>query len=394
MRARFYLIKKLLDSEGAAPIYINIHHRSHRLRYYTGERIKPGDWNAEKQRAKSTYIGHASLNGLLDALAEEPKTIERNARMAQIDCTVEYLKGQLSYNKVKSRDFVGVLDEYIKKMSLRKKWPEDTEKNWWFYRNNLVRFNKIYHLEFDSINQHFAQAFTEAMEQHGWSKATIMNHIGKTLQLVSWASKKGYHSSRSYRDIDPNISTQKPDPNDIFLTIEEIARVYRLSFSRNESRYEKARDVFLFSCFTGLRHADLKQLHRTSIKYNYLIIISPKTGESIRVPLVDLALSILDKYKDSGNTNPLPVVSVQKYNEYLKEIGKRAELDKWQQITSHVGPKTYLSIAVYLGIPLETASKINGHKSGEISGYYDISDGQKELEIQKFNELETYNSPH
>jgi hypothetical protein len=41
MRARFYLVKKLVDSGGAAPIYINIHHRSHRLRYYTGERIKP-----------------------------------------------------------------------------------------------------------------------------------------------------------------------------------------------------------------------------------------------------------------------------------------------------------------------------------------------------------------
>jgi len=408
MRARFYLIKKLFDSEGAAPIYINIHHRGYRLRYYTGERIMPGDWNTEKQRANSRYIGHSSLNGLLDVLAEEPKSIERNARIAQVDCTVEYLKEQLSYNKSKSKDFIGVVDEYIKKKSLGKSWSSETEKNWWFYRNNLARFTKKYRLEFDSINPHFVQAFTKAMVKHGWANETIKNHVRMTIQLVMWASKKGYHKSTAYKDIDVNISTREPDTNIVYLTIEEIARVNQLSFKENESRYEKARDVFLFSCFTGLRHSDLKNLRRTSIKYNYLIIISQKTGDSIRVPLVDLAEAVIEKYKDSGDINPIPVVSQQKHNEYLKEIGKRAALDdkhtqshsrgneriettlpKWQHLTTHAGPKTFLTIAVYLGIPLETVSKITGYKSGEIRGYFDILDSKKEIEMQKLNNLAT-----
>ncbi len=406
MRARFYLIKKLVDSEGAAPIYINIHHRSHRLRYYTGERIKPGDWNTEKQRANSTYIGHASLNTLLDVLAEEPRTIERKARIARIDCTVEYLKAQLSYNRAKPRDFMGLVDEFIKEESLRNSWTSTTEKEWWFFRNNLARFNKKYHLEFDSINHRFAQAFIHVMEKKGWANVIIKNHISMTILFVSWAKESGYHTSTAYRNIDVNMSTQKPEANVVYLTIEEIARVHQLSFSEKESRYEKARDVFLFSCVTGLRHSDLKELRRSSIKYNYLVITSQKAEDSIRVPLVDLAMSILEKYKDSEEINPIPVVSQQKYNTYLKVIGMRAELyenviqvqykdyerieakyPKWQILTSRVGRNTFLPMAVYLGIPMETVSNITGHNIDAIKAYFDIPDSKKEIEMQKLHDL-------
>jgi len=406
MRARFYLIKKLVDSEGAAPIYINIHHRSHRLRYYSGERIKQGDWNTEEQRAKSSYIGHASLNDLLDVLAEEPRTIERNARIAGIDCTVEYLKEQLSYNKAKPKDFIGVVDDFIREESLRNSWSSGTEKKWRFFKNNLARFNKNYRLELDSINNRFAQAYISAMVKQGWENVLIRNHISMAIQFASWARRNGFHTSTAYRNMEVNIPTQKPETNVAYLTIEEIARVNQLSFSENETRFEKARDVFLFSCVTGLRYSDLKNIRQSNIKYNYLIITSQETEDSIRVPLVDLAKSILEKYKGSGDINPIPVFSQQRYNEYLKEIGKRAELyekvtqiqykgrerieitlPKWQLLTSHAGRKTFVTIAVFLGIPLETVSKIIGRKSDAFKPYYDIPDSKKTIEMQKFNML-------
>jgi len=406
MRARYYLISKLADSGGAAPIYINIHHRSHRLRYYTGERIKPDDWNPEKQRARSSYIGHASLNELLDVLAEEPRTIERNARIAGIDCSAEYLKEQLSYNKAKSKDFIGALDQYIKEEGMRNRWSSGTQKKWRFFRNNLARFNKKYHLEFNSINDRFAKAFVIAMVNQGWGNVIIRNHISMTIQFVRWAIKKGYHKSIAYRDIDVNIRTQKSENNVVNLTIEEIARVHQLTFNVKETRLEKVRDLFLFSCVTGLRYPDLKKLRRSSIKYNYLIIISQNSEETIRIPLVALAKAILERYKDSGDINPVPVVSQQKYNEYLKVIGMRARLDeevtqvhyrgheriettlpKWQLLTSGVSLKTFLRLAVFLDIPLETVSRITGYKPEVIKAHYDIPDSRKQIEVQKLNSL-------
>jgi len=406
VRARFYLIKKLLDSEGNAPIYINIHHRSQRLRYYTGERIKPDDWSSEKQRAKSSYIGYVSLNDLLNVLAEEPRTIERKARIYGIDCTVEYLREQLSYNRAKYRDLIGVMDDFIREESLRNQWSAGTEKKWWFFRNNLSRFNKKYHLEFNSINNRFAQAFIKSMVTQGWESDTIKDHVNMTIRFVRWARIKGYHTSTSYKDIDPDIPIQKPESGAVYLTIDEIARVNHLSFGENETRYEKARDVFLFSCVSGLRYSDLKKLRRSSIKYNYLVIPAQNAVESIRVPLVDFAGAILEKYKDSEDSCPVPLVSQQKYNEYLKVIGKRAELTekvvqlhykgrekiesalpKWQLLTSHVGRLTFVALAVFLDIPMETVSKITAYKSTSIKAYYDVPDAKKQIEMQKFNKL-------
>jgi site-specific recombinase XerD len=406
MRARFYLVKKLVDSGGAAPIYINIHHRSHRLRYYTGERIKPEKWNSEQQRAKSDYIGHASLNDLLDTLAEEPKAIERNARIAGIDCTVEYLKEQLSYNKAKPKDFIGVVDEFIREEGLRNSWSSDTKKQWRFFKNNLAGFNRRYRLELDSINDQFAQAFIKAMLKQDWTNVTIRQHISMAIQFASWARRKGYHSSTAYRYIEIDLPAREPETNAVTLTIEEIARLSQLSFGKNESRYEKVRDLFLFSCLTGLRHADLKHLRRSSIKYNYLIITSQKTEESIRVPLVDPAKALLEKYKDSGEVHPIPLVSQQKYNQYLKVIGRRAGLSekviqhhykgrektesilpKWKLLTSQVGRKTFLSLAVFLEIPLETVSRITDLKPEKLKAYYDILDSRKSMGMSLLNQL-------
>jgi hypothetical protein len=406
MRARYYLVKNLVDSEGAAPIYINIHHRSHRLRYYTGERIKPENWNKKKQRANSGYIGHASLNDLLDVLAEEPRTIERNARIAGIDCTVEYLKEQLSYNRARLKDVIWVVDEFIKEESQRNNWSSGIQKKWRIFRNNLARFNKHYRVEFDSINDRFVREFIKAMVKQGRTNATIKNHIGMTIQVVGWARKKGYHTSTTYKEIDVDIRSLHPETKGVYLSIEEIAKLNKLSFNKDETRYERARDVFLFSCITGLSYADMKNLRRTSIKYNYLIVISRKTGDSIRVPLVDFARAILDKYRESEDITPVPVVSQQKYNEYLKEIGRRANLyakttqvhykgrqriettnPKWQLLTAHAGRKTFIAIAVFIGVPMDTVSRITGLKSDSISSYYDVPDTVKQIEMQKFNQL-------
>ena len=182
--------------------------------------------------------------------------------------------------------------------------------------------------------------------------------------------------------------------------------INNLSFNEDETRYEKAKDVFLFSCFTGLRHSDLFKLRRSNIKGEFLVITSQKTEDSIRVPLTDQAKAILEKYKDSGDINPIPVISQQKYNQYLKHIGFKAELfemvtqihykgreriettlPKWQLLTTHIGRKTFVTLAVFLDIPLETVAKITGHKSDAIEAYYRILDSKKAIEMQKFNNL-------
>jgi integrase len=240
----------------------------------------------------------------------------------------------------------------------------------------------------------------------GWGNATLKKHVGCVVQFVKWARKRGYHESNAYRDIDVRIRVQKPETNVVYLNVDEIARLNQLKFKENESRLEKARDVFLFACFTGLRHSDLKNLKRSDIKNGDLVITSQKTEDSIRVPIVSKAKDILDKYKDSNDVNPLPVQSQQRYNDYLKIIGERAKLNdkvtlthfkgrerveetftKWELLSSHVARKTFVTMAVFLKIPMETVRRITGHKSDAIEAYYRILDSEKRIAMQKFDEL-------
>jgi integrase len=343
----------------------------------------------------------------LDVLAEEPKQIERSARIGKIDCTIEYIKQNLSYRPNKPDKFLDVMDEFIRIESTANSWTAGTEKRWKHLKSNLEKFNKKYKLEFDSINDSFANSFIETQVKNGWGNVTTKKALQMTIQFVRWANKHKYHTATAYRDIEIKIKQQKKETNVVYLTLDEIAQVNQLTFTEDESRYEKARDVFLFSCFTGLRHSDLIKLKRSSIKGENLVLTSQKTEDSINVSLTDQAKAILEKYKDSGDINPIPVISQQKYNQYLKHIGFKAELfeeitqihykgreriettlPKWQLLTTHIGRKTFVTLAVFLNIPLETVAKITGHKSDSIEeAYYRILDSKKTVEMQKFNNL-------
>jgi hypothetical protein len=109
------------------------------------------------------------------------------------------------------------------------------------------------------------------------------------------------------------------------------------------------------------------------------------------VPLVDPAKALLEKYKDSGEVNPIPLVSQQKYNQYLKVIGRRAGLSekviqhhykgremtesilpKWKLLTSQVGRKTFLSHGCFPGYPPGDGQQDYRPETGETSRHTTI----------------------
>jgi integrase len=405
MKTNFYIDTTQKDRKGMAPINFYISFRGHRLKFYTGQKIAEDNWDKETQRVIPGTKNTAYLNDLLDVIEEEPHTVERIARINKIDCTVEHLKSQLTYFTPKSTSFFDVFEEFINSESVSNSWTASTMKRWKHLKANLEKFNSVYKLEFDSINQTFANKFIKTQTEATWANVTTKKALRMTIQFVNWAHENKKHYSTSYRSIKIKIKQPNPEGNVVYLTLEELSRVNKLTFSEIESGIEKARDVFLFSCFTGLRYSDLQNLKRSDIKGEFLHVHTIKTDETVKVPLTDTAKEILEKYKDLP-VCPIPVISQQKYNDHLKTIGRRAKLDemvtqvhfkgseriettlaKHQLLTSHVGRKTFVTIAVYLDIPLETVAKITGHKSDSIKAYYDIMDSKKSLELMKFNDI-------
>jgi len=161
-----------------------------------------------------------------------------------------------------------------------------------------------------------------------------------------------------------------------FLSKEELEAVSTKVFSTK--RLGQIRDVFVFSCYTGLAYADVKKLDKSQIAIGidgdkWIYTNRQKTDTRSNIPILPVAQAILDKYKDDItciNTNKLlPVLSNQKMNEYLKEIATLCEIDK--DFTYHTARHTFATtVTLNNGVPIESVSKMLGHKDLKTTQHY------------------------
>jgi len=143
------------------------------------------------------------------------------------------------------------------------------------------------------------------------------------------------------------------------------------NFEFNNLKHQKVRDIFCFGCLTGLRYSDLQQLKKEHIQGDHILKTTQKVKEPVKIPLVDLSRQIIDSYNEQP-IYVLPGLSNQKFNEYLKEVCKIAQIDtpitidtfrgnkftqatkrKYEVITAHVARKKFITLSFYLGMDIK-----------------------------------------
>lgn len=130
-------------------------------------------------------------------------------------------------------------------------------------------------------------------------------------------------------------------------------------------RLSLIRDLFVFSCFTGLAYIDLANLKGENIvTLNGVEWIKGrriKTGTLINVVLLDIPKRLILKYTDDKRRKEhlFPIISNQKMNAYLKEIAAICNIDK--NLTCHIARHTFATMALSKGVPIESVSKMLGH---------------------------------
>ncbi|HEY6082789.1 MAG TPA: site-specific integrase, partial [Chitinophagaceae bacterium] len=160
------------------------------------------------------------------------------------------------------------------------------------------------------------------------------------------------------------------------LTEQELQTIAGKSFAMERMNYVK--DIFLFSCYTGLAYIDVKQLRRDEIATGidgekWIFTKRQKTETPSRIPLLPMALEIISRYKDHpqccNKGYVLPVLSNQKMNSYLKEIADACGINK--NLTFHIARHTFATtVTLSNGVPIETVSKMLGHKSLKQTQHY------------------------
>jgi integrase len=161
-----------------------------------------------------------------------------------------------------------------------------------------------------------------------------------------------------------------------FLTPDELDRIEK-KIIRIE-RLKMVRDLFVFSCYTGLSYSDITKLSKSHLQTGtdgkeWIVIDRSKTNTRCRIPILAKAAEILKRYEDYPtvyDTNRvLPRLTNQKLNSYLKELGDMCKICK--SITMHMARHTFATTVTLLnGVPIETVSKILGHTSLKTTQIY------------------------
>lgn len=154
-----------------------------------------------------------------------------------------------------------------------------------------------------------------------------------------------------------------------FLSEEDLQRVISVKLSYR--RQQAIRDMFVFMCFSGLAHADLKELsyrnvHTDSDGNTWLVGNRVKTKAPYVVKLLPIAVELIEKYRgvNEFKVSPdrvFPVGEIGSMEDSLKRIGEKAGCSV--RVSPHVGRHTFATLALSKGMPLETLQKVLGHKT-------------------------------
>ena len=160
------------------------------------------------------------------------------------------------------------------------------------------------------------------------------------------------------------VTIEKNTKEVVKLDNEELEVIKRKPFI---GRLDKVRDLFLFQCYTGLGYCDMANLVQGDIQCNDGMYFVRKARQKTKVVfftvLNDEAMKLLEKYNYQ-----LPVLSNQKYNSYLKEIGDICQINK--ELHSHLARHTCATRLLNDGMPLEVVAKVLGHTNTRQTQHY------------------------
>lgn len=228
------------------------------------------------------------------------------------------------------------------------------------------------------------------------NNTTIAKQLSTVKTFISYAKKQGIVVSDSYK----NFQIKRDELEVIALTNNEFEALYYFDLTNNK-RLEQVRDIFCFSCSTGFRISDLKQLKREHIKQDEIILTIMKGGRNLTVPLNPFSRAILAKYETAHR--PLPMISGQRINDYVKElcelvgINEQVEIvrfrgivreaityPKYELICAHTGRKTFVCLSLEKGMSAEQVMACTGHSTyASFKRYVNVTNKLKIVSMNK-----------
>lgn len=399
----FYTRKDRATDDGLLPVFMRISLMTKRLTLATKIFVKHNEWSDQNGKLKTNSDEARRVNKMLDAFKMKAFDYQRELMNEGKDVTLASMKAKwygLSLEKTRMlMDVFKEHNEQMKSLINREFSPLTFERYETSFRHTQEFMKWKYQIDDIDIKQ-LNYEFISNYEF--WLKSvrkcdhnTTVKYLSNFKKIVHICIKHGW------LDKDPFVGFKmtKREVERPFLVEEELNRIIAEDFKM--PRLRQVRDIFIFCCYTGLAYADVKKLTREEITTGidgekWIWTSRQKTETTTRVPLLPRALEILDRYKDDpqcmNQARLLPVLSNQKMNNYLKEISDACEITK--KMTFHTARHTFATtVTLSNGVPIETVSKMLGHRNLKTTQHYarildlkvseDMSNLRKKLDAKK-----------
>lgn len=375
----FYSKKAKANKEGLVPIYMRVTINGKRIEVSTKRFVQSSSWNSIAGKVKGNHEEARSINNYLDILKGKVYNYQKELIQEGHSITHELMRTKLLGTGEKERMLIeifqdhnnrveallgtefspGTLERYKTSLSHTKEFLK------WKYKISDIDIRKIDH-SFITDYEFYLRSVRKCNNN---SAVKYLKNFGKIIRICianGWIDKNPF----------ANFKSKVKEVERTFLSEEELQTIVSKEF-RTE-RLNQVRDIFIFSCYTGLAYIDVKKLTRNNISIGidgekWIFKNRQKTDTRSNIPLLPTAEAMLEKYKEHpqclNEGRLLPVLSNQKMNAYLKEIADICKINK--DLTFHIARHTFAtSVTLSNGVPIESVSKMLGHKNLRTTQHY------------------------
>jgi site-specific recombinase XerD len=398
----FYAKKAKAAANGLVPIYTRITINGKRIELSTNRFVEISKWSTEAGKMKGSSEEARSINNHLDILKSQIRDAEMELIHKKIYVTTETIKSKLLGIDERARMLVPIFQDHNNKIKelVGKEYAPGTLERYttslkhtiefmqWKYNVSDIDITKIDHA-FITDYEFWLRSVRNCANNTAVKYLKNFNKIIKLCLANDWIDKNPF----------ANYKSKVKDVERVYLTEAEIQSIIKKDFKTE--RLSLVRDIFLFSCFTGLAYIDVKNLTKSHISFGidgekWIFTHRQKTESASKIPILPVTQMIIDKYKNHPQCNNedklLPILSNQKMNAYLKEIAGVCEIEK--ELTFHIARHTFATtVTLTNGVPIESVSKMLGHKNLRTTQHYakvldrKVSDDMKILK-DKFSILD------
>jgi site-specific recombinase XerD len=375
----FYLKRAKANAQGLAPIFQRITINGRRLDNSTGKFVDPSKWHPEMSKMRGNSEEARLINGHLDNLRTKILIAEKELNKKDIPVNLEALKNMLLGTKERQRLLVPIFEEHNNKIKelLGIEYAPGTYERYqtslkhtkdflnWKYSISDIDITKIDHA-FITDYEFYLRSVRKCANNTAVKYIKNFNKIIKLCLANDWLEKNPF----------ANYKSKVKEVERVYLSEGEIQNIINKNFKTE--RLSLVRDIFLFSCFTGLAYIDVKNLTKSHISIGidgdkWIFTHRQKTESASKIPVLPVTQMIIDKYADHpqavNEEKLLPILSNQKMNAYLKEIAAVCEIEK--ELTFHIARHTFATtVTLTNGVPIESVSKMLGHKNLRTTQHY------------------------